>query len=386
MSVTPPGTPPTRSFSVPPPDPTPALQAALSLPGSSDVADATPIPPPATVKSVKGKVKGPRHKKGEDKQIPGKESWVHGTKLVFFSAQQGQYLEAAEQSAAGDKSAIARFYTKLTRLYFIKYGTELGDNEDLAVDVEDLPDDAANEVVNEKTGDSDTENARSKHFKFVCTRIGEWHRRKYSGLLQSDKAVFKELFAGVLDYAAPKPQRRQLQHFYSRRYYESQVKPRCKERMAALKRRAACTGTKTPTPLALQNEVTKGVWSDETPAFQEQVKVAWEREYQAAVKAWEAALADGPARTPEEFAATLKNGAHYLQPFIDAICNRFGMCASLMLCGPIGKRGGAVGIQSVHCAGFSKGLVPMKWPQWDKVGYAEAESRMLEFGKNFFCI
>ncbi|KAJ6451146.1 hypothetical protein C8R45DRAFT_1113690 [Mycena sanguinolenta] len=386
MSATPPGTPPMRSFSVPPPDPMPAIQPALPSqnlsPGSSNALDGVPEPP-ATVKSDKGKVKAPRHKKGEEKQIPGRESWVHGTKLKFFAARKAEYLEAAEQSSAGDKTAITLFYTKISRLYFIKYGTEMEDDEDLAVDVDDPPDEAANEVVNEKTRDSDVENTQAKLFKFVRTRIGEWYRRKYGGLLKSDKAAFKELFAGVLDYAQPKPQRGQLRHFYSRRYFDSRVKLRYEERMAALKRRAGHTGEKVPAPLALQNQVTKEVWDDETPAFQEEVKVAWEREYQTVLKAWQASLSDGPARTPEEFAATLENGAHYLQPFIDAVSERFGMCASLMLCGPIGKRGGAVGIQSVH-SGFSKGLVPMKWPQWDKVGYAEAESRMLEFGKNCF--
>jgi hypothetical protein len=51
-------------------------------------------------------------------------------------------------------------------------------------------------------------------------RIGAWYRAEYGGVLKSDQAAFKDLFTGVLDGAPPKPQRRCIIHFYSRRYYE----------------------------------------------------------------------------------------------------------------------------------------------------------------------
>jgi hypothetical protein len=73
--------------------------------------------------------------------------------------------------------------------------------------------------------------------------------------------------------------------------------------MEAIKRRAEYTGEKVPAVLALQNLVTKEVWDEEEPAFQEEVKLVWEREYQASVRGWEASLSDSPTRTPEELAA-----------------------------------------------------------------------------------
>ncbi|KAJ7855819.1 hypothetical protein B0H13DRAFT_2357662 [Mycena leptocephala] len=339
QTSTPPGTPPTR-FSVPPAelmppppprDPTPPLR------------DPTPPAPPTIVKSGKGKIKPRRHKKGEEKQAPGKESWVHGTKLVFFERRKAEYLQVAEMTASGDKGTMSLFYTKMTRLYLLKYGYNLADDEDLAVDVEDPADEEANMVVNERT--SDKTDTRAQYFKTTRARIGEWYRRKYSSLLKSDKAAFQELFTGVLDGAPPKPQRGQLLHFYSRKCFETRVKPRYLERMESIKRRAVYTGEKVPAALALQNTVTKEVWDDETPAFQQEMKLNWEQEYQAAVKGWKASLSDSPTRTAEELATSLENAAYYLQPFVDAIQERFKMSVALLLCGPIGKRGGVIGMQ-----------------------------------------
>jgi hypothetical protein len=41
----------------------------------------------------------------------------------------------------------------------------------------------------------------------------------------------------------------------------------------------------------------------------------------------------------------LENAASYLQPFVDAIQERFKMCVSLMLCGLNGRRRGAIGMK-----------------------------------------
>ncbi|KAJ6447892.1 hypothetical protein C8R45DRAFT_1115647 [Mycena sanguinolenta] len=274
-TYTPPGTPALRSFSVPPGEATVNGGAENPITG-----DPTPPDARALVKTQKGKVKPPRHKKGEEKAVPGKESWVYGTKLTFFSGRKAEYLQAAQKSASGNKTAITVFYTKMTRLYAIKYGLWMADNENLAHDVEDPPDDAANEVVHEKAADGNEEQA--KQFKYIRTRIGEWYRRTYSGLLKSDTTAFNELFTGVL---APKPMRGQLLHYYSRKCYDTRVKPKFEERMAAIKRRAEFTNEKIPGVLALQNTVTREVWESETLPFQNEIKSGWERDYQTAVKA-----------------------------------------------------------------------------------------------------
>jgi hypothetical protein len=148
---TPLGTPP-RRFSVPPGEPAHFLTPPHVLTPPWE-----PTPPLAVIESAKGKMKAPRHKKGDEKQAPGKESWVHGTKLVFFEQRKGEYLQAAEKKSSGDKAAPGIFYTKMAKLYLVKYGYNLGDDEDITVDVADPPDEAADMVINEKaTSETDT--------------------------------------------------------------------------------------------------------------------------------------------------------------------------------------------------------------------------------------
>ncbi|KAJ7874259.1 hypothetical protein B0H13DRAFT_2348671 [Mycena leptocephala] len=363
-------TPPPREPTPPSPDPTPPPRDPTPPPRdpTPPPRDPTPPPlkePPVIVKSKKGKAKAQRHKKGKEKQAPGKESWVHGTKLIFFERCKAEYLAAAEKSRNGDKAAPGIFYTKMGQLFLLKYGYELGDNEDLAADEE------ANVVVNEKSSDNNESSAQ--YFQTLRTRIGDWYRRRYGALLKIEKAAFKELFTGTLDNAPAKPQHGQPLHYYSQRCFEERVKGRYEVRMASIQRRSQHSGEKVPAVLALQNKVTKEVWEEETPAFQAEIRVGWEREYQVALKAWESSLADSPTRTPEEMAASLDNAVYYLQPFVDAIQERFGMSVALLLCGPIGKRGGV-----------TKGLVPMKWPEFDRAKFAKVETRMVEFGRECF--
>lgn len=92
--------------------------------------------------AVKGE-KRPRHKKGQPKAKPGKLSWIHGTKYIFFAKRKEDWLREAEAHRAGP------FYRKMVKLYILKYGYHLADNQDLAEDVDDPPDSAANEVVHE---------------------------------------------------------------------------------------------------------------------------------------------------------------------------------------------------------------------------------------------
>ncbi|KAJ7028994.1 hypothetical protein C8F04DRAFT_1265389 [Mycena alexandri] len=334
------------------PPPPPAMPGSASL----DVAE---VAPPKIVKRVKEK--RARHKKGSEKAAPGKLSWVWGTKLVFFSKRKDQWLVEAEAGKAGV------FYTKMMKLYVKKYGYQLADDEDLEVDIEDPPDSAADEVVHERLPPEETD-FRVKYSKALRGRIGQWYRLQYGSLLKSDSTAFTEMFTGVLDGAPPKPTRPQIGHYYSRKFYDSRVKTRADARIASLKRRAVHEGLPEPKVIDIISKVTKEVWEEETPEFRKECELALEREYTESMKAWE---------------QTLDNAAFYLQPFVDAIQQRFGMCATVLLCGPVGKRGGRVMVQSVH-AGKTKGLAPQKWPEHDWLGFQEVERIMCNFGKECF--
>ncbi|KAJ7627872.1 hypothetical protein B0H17DRAFT_1218468 [Mycena rosella] len=112
-------------------------------------------------------------------------------------------------------------------------GTNLAYDEDLAMDTEDPPDEAADEVVHRKATEEDP--ARGNYHKALRSRIGECFSR------------------GCWTMAPPRPERSWIVHFYSRKFYETRVKARYEERRAALEHRVVHTGEIVPKPLALQN-------------------------------------------------------------------------------------------------------------------------------------
>ncbi|KAJ7077194.1 hypothetical protein C8R44DRAFT_896376 [Mycena epipterygia] len=231
-----------------------------------------------------------RHRKSDGPKKPGKVSWVYGTKLVFFSCYKDVWLAAAEKKTTG------ALYTKLAKLYTLKYSFDMKDNKDFETDFEDPPDEAADGIVHGLVPEE--AKWQSDYKEALCMRIGAWLRSQYGTLLKEDKTAFAELFTGPLDGAPGKPQHGQLVQFY-----ESHVRARADARIQTLKCRAELSGEPAPTLIKTSNEVTKECWDEESPSFREEVQVAFEKEYQAAVKAWEVSLVDSPTRTPEEFAA-----------------------------------------------------------------------------------
>ncbi|KAJ7832280.1 hypothetical protein B0H13DRAFT_2371029 [Mycena leptocephala] len=349
--------PPTDEHpATPPVGPTsPQSQDPPSAPQHPAPAENPSAPPPAVV--TKKKEKRSRHQKGQPKARPGKLSWkgqpkarpgklswVHGTKKVFFERRKEDWLLEAEENRAG------AFYTKMTKLYILKYGYDLADDQDLEQDVEDPPDAMADAVVYEVLDQAQID-FRAQYRKTLRVRIGQWYRLEYGSLLKSDKTAFKELFTGVLDGAPPKPQRGRINHFYSRNFYDTCIKARVEARLAALQRRAENTGGAPPNKIEVIARVTAEVWEEETPAFRQECELALECEYQAALKAWEASLVDSPSRSAEEVAATLENAAFYLQP--------------------------------VH-AGTTKGLAAVNWPKHDWQGFQDVEKSMIGFARECF--
>ncbi|KAF8132655.1 hypothetical protein K438DRAFT_1642249, partial [Mycena galopus ATCC 62051] len=106
-----------------------------------------PAPVPQIVTTTKEKPR--RRGKGEDKKRPGKLSWAHGTKRAFLEPRKADWLREAEAKRAGE------FYTMVSKLFVLKYGYRLADNEDLSFDVDDPPDSAADAVVHEVLSDEE---------------------------------------------------------------------------------------------------------------------------------------------------------------------------------------------------------------------------------------
>ncbi|KAJ6530770.1 hypothetical protein B0H19DRAFT_1082481 [Mycena capillaripes] len=168
--------------------------------------------------------------------------------------------------------------------------------------------------------------------------------------------------------------------YSDRNYYETRVKEHVEAELVALRDRAKREGKPPQQKIDVVSKVTTRIWEGETAGLKKECEIVVEREYQEALKAWNALLADSPTRTAEEIAATLQNASFYLQPFVDAIQERFGMCASVLLCGPIGTREGRIGMQS----GATKGLAPVNWPNYDWQSFSELEKSMIAFAKECF--
>ncbi|KAJ7923737.1 hypothetical protein B0H13DRAFT_2316091 [Mycena leptocephala] len=116
-----------------------------------------PAPHPAIVE--REKPKRTKRKGGEMAPKPGKPSWIWGTKLKFFDARKDARVKAHERKTTGE------FYLKMAKLYTVKYGFELEDNEDFEVDVEDPPDWVADTVVNVRLSAEEMTKRQEYHTK-----------------------------------------------------------------------------------------------------------------------------------------------------------------------------------------------------------------------------
>ncbi|KAJ7023217.1 hypothetical protein C8F04DRAFT_1193678 [Mycena alexandri] len=310
---------------------------------------------------------------------PGKVPWIHGTKLAFFTKRVDEWRA---ESAAGSVS-VARWYTRITNLYLLKYGHNMADDEDLA---EDVPDPTN---PDEKLPDSDDlseeeANRRSENALRIRGRIAAWYCRTYRTVEQSDKQLFASILGDSENRGPDYPRKPQEIHFYSRKYYDERVKARFERTWKVEVERAEALGQSSEDlkEIKVRNRVTKEVFEEESEDFRAELKLAVEAEHKAAIRAWELTRVETPTRTPAEINAALKNAGFYLEPLAEAIATKFMLNCSILICGPVG-RGGAIEVRSVH-AGTTRGLSQQKWFQFDPKGYGETEKSMILFSERCF--
>ncbi|KAJ7027469.1 hypothetical protein C8F04DRAFT_1267041 [Mycena alexandri] len=315
------------------------------------------------------KVNGPK---------PGKRSWIFGTKLVFFTARAQEWMDANANGNLG----LGVFYTKITNLYLLKYGYHLPDDEDLA---EDTPDPTNPDAVIPGSEDLSEEeaSARSAISAQIRKRIAAWYCRTYRGLEAREKNVFADILSGIESTGPSYPKRAQPIHFFSRKYYDDKVKARFEARWKVEVQRAEDLEMDEPEAIKIRNEVTKQVYEEQTEEFQAELRLAVEAEHVAAVRAWELTRSQSEAKTPQEMNAALKNAAYYLEPLANAIRDKFMLNCTILVCGPMGDRGGAIEVRSVH-AGTTRGLAPRKWYQSDPAGYDATEKSFVRFTEKCF--
>ncbi|KAJ7823359.1 hypothetical protein B0H13DRAFT_1919665 [Mycena leptocephala] len=305
---------------------------------------------------------------------PGKRGWVYGSKLPFFEVHRNAYLTAAEMKSTGD------FYDKVSQLYLKTYGYNTGWNEDLD-EGQDVADDVDPDE-DEEAEDDRTEREREEraaYFKVLRGKVGAWYKSQYGGSVE--KKQKKVTFTQVFDNSGmdpPAPVKPRVLHWYSRHFWHERVKERFNARWAAVSRRQ-----NPPALITVWNTVTKEAWHSETDAFKEEVLAAIDKNHKIAMEAYAVATSGDAPTTPQEYNIALNNAAYYLQPFADAIQERFGMNVAILMCGPIADRGGRIEVRSVH-AGMSNGLVPMIWGDFDRAGFDSVQRSFVDFTHNCF--
>ncbi|KAJ7028784.1 hypothetical protein C8F04DRAFT_1265536 [Mycena alexandri] len=329
-----------------------------------------------------------REREGLPPTKPGPRGWVFGSKKKLLEAHKEEFLSAAEMKTTGS------FYKRVGHLYIKKYGWDMPWNKDRPIDEEaDEDDEEASEASPDSEDDVDVDaddvdarkvapdvaEAHAEYFVKLCKKIGVWYNTEYgSAMAKKSKAIpFTKLFDRA-ELEPPVPVKTRVLHYYSHHFYAERVRPQVAARWAAMSRRE-----NPPKMITVRNLVTREAWLAEPQAFRDEVTAALEKEHKTALEAYSIAVSSKVPATAEEYNIALNNAAYYLQPFTDAIHERFGMNVSLLLCGPIPDRGGRIEVRSVH-SGMSNGLMPRIWSDFDRGGFDFAQRSLVDFTHHCF--
>ncbi|KAJ7860611.1 hypothetical protein B0H14DRAFT_2576580 [Mycena olivaceomarginata] len=317
----------------------------------------------------KGAAARKRAREGKPPVKPGKQSWVHGTKLGFFTAYKEDFIAAAEIKETG------AFYTHIAKLYLKKYGYNTAWGGDL-----EEGQDTADDVDEDEDVDTllpEVAEARSAYYTKLRNKIAVWYHAQYGGNVRTKQVpkTFKQLFDRA-ELEPSEPTRKRELHYYSTNFYAERIKPRFITRLAAATRAVAERGEKPPAEVALHQQVMKEAWLAETPAFRAEISQTIDKLHAAALETYKVALANDTPSTAEEYSIALNNAAFYLTPFAEA-------AQHILLCGPVPDRGGRIEVRSVH-AGFSNGLVLRIWSYFDRGGFDAVQRSFVNFAHHCF--
>jgi hypothetical protein len=225
---------------------------------------------------------------------PGKQGWVHGTKLAFFTAYKEDFIAASELKATGG------FYTHIAKLYLTKYGYNMAWNADLE-EGQDVADDI------DKDEDVDTllpevAEAWSAYYTKLRNKIAVWYHAQYAGNIRTKQVpkTFKQLFDKA-ELEPLEPTRKRELHYYSTNFYAERIKPLFVTRWATATRAAAERGEKLPAEVAVHQQATKEAWLAETPAFRAEISKTIDKIHEAAIETYKVALANDTPSTAEEY-------------------------------------------------------------------------------------
>ncbi|KAJ7273987.1 hypothetical protein C8J57DRAFT_1506105 [Mycena rebaudengoi] len=312
---------------------------------------------------------------------PGKDSWVHGTKLSLFEGYKETWEAASDSSVA-----VGNFYTRIMKVFIARYGW----NKDYSKAGHDLEEDElpAEKDDNEEAADLiDVDEEVEEHrtyFWALRGKISAWYRYYCKKVLskQTLEASMDALVASV-GGAAIKPRRDRIDHYYSRNYYESRVKPVFTvawEEAVSKWEEDGDREEEEPCELHIRNMVTSRTLAAEDESFRLRMKAEIEAEYEAAMAVYTAAVGaarvQADQRTAQQFHEVLTTAGATLDPLVELLAERYGMAVTILMAGPIPDKGGNIEVLS---AGTTRGTTRKKWHEADSTGFTQVVTSMSRF-------
>ncbi|RDB24451.1 hypothetical protein Hypma_008435, partial [Hypsizygus marmoreus] len=298
----------------------------------------------------------------------GRTTWVKGTKLVFLEARKDEFLAAHE---AGHDAA-GRFYTKVACLWLLKYGYDLPLAEDIEADVPDPTDDLANAPLDFDGLDAEEDERRTKVFKVLKNKLGQWYRHRFKVATTSTDGV-KEILNSMHDMSATRPRKPYAVDYYSSKYYEKRVKAKFDDLWNQSSFRPTAR-------IAMCRDFTARCWEEEPQEFRESVEKELEEEYQQALQEYRNGKAWLP-QSAEEYDRAMEDSPQMLIPFADAISQRLGVYVAVLMVGP--TREGRIGLRSIHSTTVGS-CIHKTWPEADPDGFFMVERSITAYGSRFF--
>ncbi|KAG6821818.1 hypothetical protein H0H92_000688, partial [Tricholoma furcatifolium] len=129
--------------------------------------------------------------------MPGRNSWVKGTKLQFYESRKEEFLRATASGAV----ASGRFYEKMARLTLLRWGWALPLDQDGPL--LDQPTDEAAMQWSMFDDDNDGETKR-KQFDALKKRLGNWFRHRYQYVNSNKQAngIVKDIISAMVETAS----------------------------------------------------------------------------------------------------------------------------------------------------------------------------------------
>lgn len=250
----------------------------------------------------------PKRRKGARKKA-GRKGWVFGTKVAFFESRKEEWLAAIKRGKPGD------FYTKITRMYSIKYAgleytddlsEEVDDPEEDALDFEDEEDLSEEEA---QTRAEDFASLRTVRFLFVewtylalmtFQKIGQWYRHRYRSL-KTGSTAWADIFESVNKAAPPAPRRPRVVQYYSSLFYQDRIKEVFETEWNRVCDLPVAEGSRKPAKINVRNRVTKELWEKEDEETRGTVERAVDAHHLKAMAQYKTLRALPTTRTAEDY-------------------------------------------------------------------------------------